>query len=176
MAHKNTGWSVESVDVECTSGDSESWDAIITYRHTDGRWVQENYTSTLMGEVLVDGERPEELLQDGSLDDVDECYWEAMANVGDDKDVTRNYFFMANHETRYAGHEWGHEERPHWGDLVESDQCIAPVDLDTYDGPVDSRELDRSVEAHLEEWAISWGQSGLRFNDLDDMHKLLTED
>lgn len=172
MVHKNTGWSVESVDVECTSGDSESWDAIITYRHTDGRWVQENYTFILCGEVLVDGERHG---WEPFLSNVDDNYTEAMEAYGDTQAVERRYSFMANYETRYAGHEWGHEEEADWADPVESGP-YADSDLDTYDGPADSRELDRSVEAHLEEWASNWGQSGLRFNDLDDMHKLLTED
>lgn len=168
----NTGWSVANVSAECTSGDSESWDAIIDYSHEDGRWIQEVRTLTLMGEVLVDGERPDELIQDGFLDDVDEHYWEAVANEGDERDVRRNYFFTSHSEERHAG--WGEVDLGD-GDpcRVESVDSVEPRDLGC--DPVDSRDLDEAVTVHLEEWARDWGRDTLKFSDMNDTHRLLTD-
>lgn len=171
--YDNTGWTVTDTAAECTSGDGESWDTVVTYSHNDGRWVQESHTFTLMGEVLVDGERPDEIIQDGFLGDVDEFWAEVICNVDEyEHAITRRYFFDSHSETRYAG--WGDVMLEDFPDRVESDQCIAPGDLPTYDGPVESTDLDDAVTAHLEDWARDWSSATLRFNDLDDMHANLT--
>ena len=168
---KNEGWTVDGVAAECTSGDSESWDVIIEYKHEDGRRVHEIRTLTLMGEVLVDGERPEELIQDGFLDDVDEFYWEAMANEGDEREVTRNYFFMSHSETLSAGQ--GDDVSHDLPTRVESDALTEPRDLD-YSDARESPDLDEAVTAHLEDWGRDWGRDTLAFNDMSDTHRMLT--
>lgn len=165
----NSAWSVESVGADVMTNGEDASDLVITLRHKDGHALQHVTYFTLMGDVQVNGERPDYVFE-GFVTSVDEHHDRAVSEMSDDDDaVTRSYWVYPWAETFDAiGAD---------GDPIQDDWCTEStevsdgwIDLDytgRYDAP--GMELENEIEASLKAWGKRLADGALYAVDLDQV-------
>lgn len=162
----NSAWTVESVDADVMTNGEDSSDLVITLRHRDGHALQHVTYFTLMGDVQVNGERPDYVFE-GFVTSVDEHHDRAVSEMSEDDEVTRSYWVYPWAETFDAIGADGDPIQDDW--YTESTEVSDGwIDLDytgRYDAP--GMELENEIEASLKIWGKRLADCVLYAVDLD---------
>ena len=169
----NSAWTVESVDADVMTHGEDASDLVITLRHRDGHALQYVTYFTLMGDVQINGERPDYALE-GFVTGVDEHYDRAVSEASEGDTVARSYWVYPWSETFDAiGVD---------GDPIQDDWCTEAtevsdgwIDLD-YTGRYDSpgMELENEIKASLVKYGKRLADAVLYATDLDETFADLT--
>lgn len=167
MVENNDAWTVESVGADVLTDGEGASDLVITFRHRDGHALQHVTYFTLMGDVQINGERPDYAL-DGFVTGTDEHHDRAVSEMSEDDAVTRSYWVYPWAEKFDAiGAD---------GDPVQDDWCAeftevsdGWIDLDytgRYDAP--GTELENEIETALVKYGKRLADVALYATDLDE--------
>lgn len=172
----NSAWSVESVGADVMTNGEDSSDLVITLRHRDGHALQHVTYFTLMGDVQVNGERPDFVLE-GFVTSVDEHHDRAVSEMSDDDAVTRSYWVYPWAETFDAIGADGELVQDDFGaEMTESTEVSDGwIDLDytgRYDAP--GMELENEIETALVKYGKRLADAALYATDLDRVWSDLT--
>ena len=167
----NSAWTVESVGADMMTNGEDSSDLVITLRHRDGHALQHVIYFTLMGDVQVNGERPDYALE-GFVTIVDEHHDRAVSESSEDDVVTRSYWVYPWAETFDAIDADG--------DVIDvpnesTEVSDGWIDLDytgRYDAP--GTELESEIEAALVKYGKRLADVALYATDLDRVWSYLT--
>ena len=167
----NSAWTVESVGADVMTNGEDSSDLVITLRHRDGHALQHVIYFTLMGDVHVNGERPNYALE-GFVTSVDEHHDRAVSEMSEDDAVTRSYWVYPWAETFDAIDADG--------DVIDVPNESTEVhdgwiDLDytgRYDAP--GMELENEIETALVKYGKRLADVALYATDLDRVCSDLT--
>ena len=161
----NSAWTVESVGADMMTNGEDSSDLVITLRHKDGHALQHVTYFTLMGDVQVNGERPNYALE-GFVTSVDEHHDRAVSEMSEADAVPRSYWVYPWAETFDAIDADG--------DVIDvpnesTEVSDGWIDLDytgRYDAP--GTELESEIEAALVKYGKRLADVALYATDLDE--------
>ena len=169
----NSKWTAEILGVDLWTNGEDSHDVAALYRHVDsGHAVEHAVSFRLMGEVLVNGERPDYAI-DNFVVDVDDNYARAVSEAGEDDTVTRSYWVYPESEI--------FEPIDQNGDLIGNGDDLPSEVLDgwrnlDYSGPfeTDDKTLGDEIEQVMRGYMDGVSDAVLYTTDLDLVFSDLT--
>lgn len=173
LPNNNHGWTHSDTSVDHMTNGEDYSELVVTYRHKNGHSLQHVIGFRLMGDVMVNGERPDYAL-DGFVTSSDDDYERAVSEAGDDDKVTRSFWIYAESEV--------------WDAIDANDELIEPqgersevdcgwINLE-YTGryDADGTELNDEIESAMRKWAEGYGVGTLYANDLDRIYSDLASE